>query len=69
MPSHLEELPIEIDKELEKWEMDHGAEYNAVKPLSGPAQLETCEGEGLRAALESQRANIVMKKFPDVCYY
>jgi len=53
MPSHLEQLPIEINKELEKWEIDHKAEYNAVKPLSGPAQLERCKAEGQRAALES----------------
>jgi hypothetical protein len=69
MPSHLEQFPIDVNKELEKWEMDHRAEYNVAKPLSGPAQLERCEGEGLKAALESQRANFIMKKFPDVRYY
>jgi hypothetical protein len=69
MPSHLEQFPIDVDKELETWEMAHEAEYKAVKPSSGAAQLERCEGEGLKAALESQRANIVMKKFPDVRYY
>jgi len=66
MPSHLEQFPIEIDTDLEKWEMEHEGEYNAVKPISGSVQLETC-GEEQTAALARQRANIAAK-FPDVCY-
>ena len=69
MPNHLEEFKIEIDQELEKWEMEHEKEYKAIEPLTGSARLELCEGEGRRAALERQRANIVARLFPDVCYY
>jgi len=69
MPSHLEEFPIEIDKELEKWELDHQAGYSIIKPFSGPAQLEMCLGEGLWEILENLRVNVMEKKFPNVCYH
>ena len=52
MPNHLEEFKIEIDQELEKWEMEYEKEYKAIEPLTGSARLELCEGEGRRAALE-----------------
>lgn len=70
MPSHLEQFPIETDKELENWEMDHKAEYAAAK-LPGLARLERCEveEEGQKAALKNQRANVLMKLFPNVRYY
>ncbi|KAF2806041.1 uncharacterized protein BDZ99DRAFT_102727 [Mytilinidion resinicola] len=61
MPSHLEQFPIDIDEELEKWELEHEAEYTASKAAQ-PATLERCEAEQ-KAALKNQRENVLIKLF------
>ena len=68
MPSHLEKFSIEIDKALEKWEMDHETEYNDIKLPLELARLRRLEADGQRAALENQRANFIIPKFPKVRY-
>ncbi|ORY00536.1 hypothetical protein BCR34DRAFT_592528 [Clohesyomyces aquaticus] len=65
MPSHLEQIPIEIDKQLEEWEADHKEEYTASKAVP-PARLQTCGAAGQTTALASQGANVVEKLFPDL---
>ncbi|KAF2806062.1 uncharacterized protein BDZ99DRAFT_103344 [Mytilinidion resinicola] len=64
MPSHLQQFLIDIDTELEKWEMKHETEYTAT--TARPDTLQKCSAEGQMAALKSQRENVLMKQFPDL---
>lgn len=69
MPSHLQQIEIDVDKDLEKWATENSTQYTAVGVAPPPARLEVCVAAGREAALRSQRENIIIKLFPQVRSY
>ena len=66
MPSHLQQIEIDVDKDLEHWETEHNTQYTARGVAPPPAKLEVCVADGQEVALKGQRENVLIKLFPQV---